>query len=122
MIKLTVRELLDATQTGAFGRFLAIPKPVPVSWANRKAGASADVELKAFTERKQGLLKEHKATLPEGATEYQFPDGEREKFVSSVDELLAQTVDIEAVPVKVTDLRGDLSESDLTRLEKFITD
>lgn len=122
MIKLTVKELLEVTQTGAFGRFLAIPKPVAVSWVNRKAGPSADAELKAFDERKQALLKEHGGTLPEGGNEYVFPDGAREKFVHAMDELLAQAVDVDAVPVKVTDLRGDLSEADLSRLEKFIAE
>jgi hypothetical protein len=122
MIKLTVRELLEVTQTGAFGRFLAIPKPVAVSWANRKAGSSADAELKAFDERKQALLKEYGATLPDGAREYAFPEGAKEKFIPAMDELLAQAVDIEAQPVKVSDLRGDLSEADLSRLEKFVTD
>lgn len=121
MIKLTVRELLEATQTGAFGRFLAVPKPVSVSWANRKAGTSADAELKAFDERKQALLKEHGATLPDGAREYVFPDGAKEKYILAMDELLAQTVEVDASAVKVSDLRGDLSEADLSGLEKFVT-
>jgi hypothetical protein len=122
MVKLTVKELLEVTQTGAFGRFLAIPKPVAVAWANRKAGPSVDVELKAYSDRRDALLKEHGAVLPEGAVEYQFPGGGLEKFNAAMADLWAQSVEVDAIPVKVTDLRGDLSESDLLRLEKLISE
>lgn len=122
MIQITVRELVEVARSGAFGRFLAMPKPVAVSWANRKAGSSADAELRAFDERKQSLLKEHGATVTDGAREYSFPDGERDKYVAKMDELLAQAVEINATPVKLSDLRGDLSESDVIMLEKFIAE
>lgn len=122
MIQLTVEELLESTQTGAFARFLAVPKPVAISWANRRAGKSADAELTAFSEGQDALIKEHGGTLPDGANEYVFPEGEKEKFLAAKAKLLSQVVDIDAVPVKVADLRGNLSELDLARLEKFITE
>lgn len=121
MLQLTVRELLEATQTGALGRLLSLPKPVPVAWANRKAAQSADNELRLFNERKSALVKECGGELPDGAREYEFPSKEaKARYVSAMDELLAQSVDIDAVKLQLSDLRGDLSESDLVRLERLI--
>lgn len=119
-ITMDLKELVALAQTGALGRFLATPKPVKVGWENRKLGPTADTELKAYNDRRLELLKDAGATLPEGSNEYVFPEGGREKFQVAYEELLAQSVELPGSPVAVTDLKGDLSESDLVLLEKFI--
>ena len=122
MIKLTVKQLVEATQSGALGRFLTLDKPIKVAWANRKQGPAATDELKLYDERRTALLKQH-GTLSEGAKEYTFADGEGEKFQSAHAELIAQTVELPGEPVKLADLgAGRLSEIDLSVLEAFLTE
>lgn len=122
-ITLTIGELVSLAQTGVLAKFLTTPKPIKIGWENRKIGPTADTELKAYNDKRLELLKEVGATLPEGAKEYVFPGTEAlEKFKIELNELLAQTVDLPGMPVNFSDLKGDLSESDLNLLEKFIKD
>jgi hypothetical protein len=122
MIKLTVQQLVEAVQSGALGRLLALDKPIKVAWANRKQGTAATEELKSYDERRMALLKAH-GTLAEGATQYTFADGEADKFQAGHAELIAQTVELPGEPVKLADLgAGRLSEMDLSLLEAFLTE
>lgn len=119
-ITITVGELVTLAQTGALGRFLSTPKPVKIGWENRKLGPTADAELKSYNDKRLELLKDVGATVPEGAREYSFPEGAREKFQTAHAELLEQSLELPASPVAITDLKGDLSENDLALLEKFL--
>ena len=122
MIKLTVKQLVEAVQSGALGRLLALDKPIKVAWANRKQGTSANDEIKAYDERRMVILKQH-GTLAEGAKEYTFAEGEAEKFAAAHMELIQQTVELPGEPVKLADLgAGRLSEIDLSALEPFLTE
>jgi hypothetical protein len=93
MINLTVRQLLDVgsrygDKMSAMAEFLALQKPVAVAWKNR------------------GMLR----SLERALKDYQAADK------TDMLALLAQEIEIEGDPVRIDDMRGDLSEQALSLL------
>ena len=133
MLKLTVRQLVDASNSGALRRYLNLEKPMTIAWKNRKQIAACDEELKLFGEKQVALAEKHGTKDPEKPNVFVFDVGVelkpgeigpgRKAFTAAMEELLAQPVDtIPGDPVSVQILGGKLSESDLVFLEPFLTD
>ena len=133
MLKLTVRQLVDASNAGALGRYLHLEKPMTISWKNRKQIAACDEELKLFQEKQLALAEKHGTKDPEKPNTFKFDVGtelkpeeigpQRKAFIAAMEELLNQPVDtIPGEPVSVQVLGGKLSEADMLLLEPFLTD
>lgn len=142
MIKLTVKQLLDAAGNGANGalnRYFTLEKPVAVAWKNRKQLEACNAEIKLFHERRIALCEKYGKKNPK-TNNYEFdvpetestespppppatPGPQRKLFDLAMEELNAQAVDtIPGEPVSVSTLTGVLSEADGLLLEPFLTD
>jgi hypothetical protein len=133
MLKLTVRQLVDASNSGALRRYLTLEKPMTVAWKNRKQISACDEELKLFQERQLALAEKYGTKDPEKPNVFTFDLGvelkpgengpQRAAFNDAFNELLNQPVDtIPGDPVSVSALDGKLSEADMMLLEPFLTD
>ena len=126
-IAMTVRQLLLATespagQPSALQKFFQCPKPTAVSWANRKLIASCNNEVKLYHEHRLDLCK-NLGTLDPKTNNYIFKDAPvLNLFTQELAALQDQTVELDGVKVKISDLGGSLSEIDLSLLEPFIVD
>jgi hypothetical protein len=129
MIKLTVKQLLAATEaspgrSSALQSFLQLPKPTQVSWANRKLIASCNEELKHYHEHRLELCKK-RGTLNPKTNRFDFETPAVEAlFNIDLAALQDQVIEpgLAGNPIKIADLGGALSEIDLALLEPFITD
>lgn len=122
-IKLTYRQLLEAANSGALQRFFGLRKTIGAAHRNRKLPAAIDEELKAFEAQRKALIETHSGALPEGATNYVFPDGELAAFERDFAELQVQELELPGEPVKVGELLdGGLLETDFARLDPFLVD
>jgi hypothetical protein len=133
MLKLTVRQLVEASNSGALDRYLRLEKPMTVAWKNRNQVAACDKELKLFGEKQLALAEKHGTKDPEKPNVFVFDVGaelkpgeigpQRKAFSEAMEELLGQPVDtIPGEQVSVQVLSGKLAETDLLLLEPFITD
>ena len=133
MLKLTVRQLIDVSNSGALRRYLALEKPMTIAWKNRSQIAACDKELKLFQEKQRDLAEKYGVKDPEKPNVFVFDVGvelkpgeigpQRKAFSEAMEELLNQPVDtIPGEPVSVQVLDSKLSESDLVFLEPFLTD
>ena len=131
MIKITVKQLVEAATSGALGRYLALEKPVSVSWKNRKQIPACNEEVKLYQEKQLALAEKYGTKDPEKPNVFKFdpelPPGQQgpqlKAFNAAMEELLAQAVDtIPGEPVSVSLLGGKLAETDLLLLEPFLTD
>jgi len=132
MIKLTVKQLLDASTTNlknpgagsALSRFFALDKPVAVAWKNRGQIKACTEEMRLYEERRVALCEQF-GSKDEGTGQFKFDDDGAKKFAEAIQELWKQDLDtIPGEPVKIESL-GDgnrLSESDLELLGAFLTD
>jgi hypothetical protein len=132
MIKITVKQLIDAGTMGALSRYFALEKPITVSWKNRKQVAACEEEInKHYNERRIDLCKKH-GRLDEKTKEYVFtgegvaPDA-KENFEADLKKLWAEEIDLPGEQVSVSVLKGTPkaplpNEADLRLLEPFLTD
>jgi len=136
MIKLTVKQLIDATtrkiplagtiqdgmvQNGsAIDRLYALEKPIHVAWANRKQAAACNEELKHYHEKRLALCEKH-GTKNEKLNIYEFdgcnsefsaksPGPQKKAFDAALVELWNQEIELPGRPIKIS----ELSSSDLT--------
>ena len=127
MIKLTVKQLVDAAtgnQSGsALSRFFALDKPVSVAWRNRGQIKACTEEMKLYEERRIALCDKH-GTKDETNGNYKFEGDSLNAFRSELEELGKQIVDIPGEPIKLSELGtgSRLSESDANLIEMFLTD
>ena len=132
MIKLTVKQLLDASSTNpkkpeegsALSRFFALGKPVAVAWKNRGQIKACTEEMKLYEERRVALCSQFGAK-DEGTGQFKFDDEGAKKFADALQELWKQDLDtIPGDPVKIgsLDQKNQLSESDIELLGAFLTD
>jgi hypothetical protein len=124
MIKLTVKQLIDAASSGALGRYFTLEKPVAVTWKNRKQVEACNAELKAYDEKRIELCKKH-GRLAENNTYVFTGEGldprAQANFDAEIQELWKQDVDsIPGDPVKIYSLKGSLTEVDASLLEPFL--
>jgi hypothetical protein len=133
MIKITVKQLIEASTSGALGRYLALEKPMTIAWKNRKQVSACNEEMKLYQEKQLALAEKYGTKDPEKPNVYLFDVGaelapgeggpQQKAFSAAMEELLAQPVDtIPGDPVSVQVLGGKLSETDLFYLEPFLTD
>lgn len=128
MIKITIKQLLDAGTSGALSRYFALDKPITVSWKNRKQVAACEEEInKHYNDRRLDLCKKY-GHLDEKTKEYVFV-GEgvaadaKENFKGDMAKLLAEEIDnFPGEPVSVSVISGSIREADLRLLEPFLTD
>lgn len=134
MIKLTVKQLVEASTSGALRRYLSIKKPIELAWKNRKQIATCDEELVLYTEKQKALAQEFGTPDKDNPNMFKFdvdanlapgeigPQGKA--FNEAFQALLAQTIDtIPGEPVPVSLVKNELvSEADLYLLEPFLTD
>jgi NAD-specific glutamate dehydrogenase len=120
MIKVTLKQLVEAAQSGAYGRFAAIRKTITAGHKNRKMPVAVQEELKQFDESRQKLITQCDGVLAEDKTSYTF-NGKAEEFAKGFEELLAQSVDLPGEPTKLADLLdGGLCEGDYALLEPWL--
>ena len=130
MIKVTLKQLVEAAQSGAYQRFTAIRKTITAGHKNRKVPAAVQEELKHFDEARKALVEKCGGVLSEDKTRYDFdeakPEGEgglskAEEFAKGFEELLAQTVELPGEAIKLADLLdGGLLEADYALLEPWL--
>lgn len=119
-VQVKVSELVNAMRSGALGRLLNCPKPVKVSWDNRHMVGSCNAEHQAFEDQRIALCKKW-GHIDEETHDYAFDTEEAvEGFKREYDVLTSQVVSLAGRRVKVSDLRGDMSEVDLCELEAFL--
>lgn len=130
MIKLTVKQLIDATtrkipingslqdgmaQNGsALDRLYALEKPIHVAWANRKQAAACNEELKHYHEKRLALcekfgVKNDKLNIFEfdGCnTEFsaKSPGPQKKAFDAALLELWSQEIELPGRPIKISEL------------------
>lgn len=114
MISITLGKFLTAASAKVPGElsplasFFALRKPVAVAWANRKMQEEMTVELASYREAVKRIAEEHKDDVSAGQ--------------AALDALLEQEVHFTGAPVKIGDLRGDLSEEDIAALGPFLAE
>jgi hypothetical protein len=122
MIKVTLKQLVEAAQSGAYARFAAIRKTITAGHKNRKVPAAVQEELKHFEEARKGLIEKCEGKLTEDGKQYTF-NGKAEEFVKGFEELVAQTVELPGDAIKLPDLLdGGLLEADYALLEPWLTE
>ena len=121
MIKVTVKQLVDAAQSGAYGRFANIRKTITAGHKNRKMPMAVLEELKHFETARAKIIEECEGKLSKDKTRYEFGEKAAE-FTQKFDELMAQPVDdLPGDAIKLADLLdGGLLESDYALLEPFL--
>jgi NAD-specific glutamate dehydrogenase len=120
MIKVTLKQLVEAAQSGAYQRFTAIRKTITAGHKNRKVPAAVQEELKHFDEARKALVEKCGGVLSEDKTHYDFAE-KGEEFAKGFEELLAQTVELPGEPIKLADLLdGGLLEADYAMLEPWL--
>ena len=120
MIKVTLKQLVEAAQSGAYQRFTAIRKTITAGHKNRKVPAAVQEELKHFDEARKALVEKCGGVLSEDKTRYDFGD-KSEEFAKGFEELLAQTVELPGEAIKLADLLdGGLLEADYALLEPWL--
>ena len=120
MIKVTLKQLVEAAQSGAYQRFTAIRKTITAGHKNRKMPAAVQEELKHFDEARKALVEKCGGVLSEDKTHYDFAE-KGEEFAKGFEELLAQTVELPGEAIKLADLLdGGLLETDYTLLEPWL--
>jgi len=106
MLKLTLKQFVEAGRSGALLRFLECPKPAAVAFRNRKMPAACDEIAKSFNASQEALRK-------------RFPDVP--EFERELDMVLAEPIELPGEPVKLADLAdGKFLERDLDMLETFV--
>jgi hypothetical protein len=124
-ITLTVRQLVAAldrspTHQSALQTFFQLPKPIAVSWANRKLIVSCNEGLKLYHEHRLALC-DKRGTLNPKTNNFDFETPEvRALFEQELSVLQGQTIELEGTPVTISDLGGSLSDIDLALLEPFL--
>jgi hypothetical protein len=131
MIKLTVKQLLDASATNpanpgagsALSRFFALDKPIAVAWKNRGQIKACTEAMRLYEEKRVALCEKY-GKKNEGETQFKFDGGGAKAFSEELQELWKQEIDdLPGEPVKISSLpEGLLSESDLYLIEAFLTD
>lgn len=127
MIKLTVKQLVDAAtgnQAGsALSRFFALEKPVAVAWRNRSQIKACTEEMKLYEERRIALCEKH-GKKDEKTGNYRFEGEGLKDFTAALEELNKQPVEIPGEPIKISELAlgSRLSESDAHLIEMFLAD
>jgi|WetSurMetagenome_2_1015567.scaffolds.fasta_scaffold14382_1 hypothetical protein len=119
-IKVKVSDFVSAMRGGALSRFLGVPKPVMVAWENRHLVGACNAEYRSVEEQRIDLCKKW-GRLDEESKDYVFDTPESEAgFRQDYQVLCDQIVSLPGRPVRLADLRGDLSETDLEVLEDFL--
>jgi NAD-specific glutamate dehydrogenase len=122
MIKVTVKQLVEATQSGAYARFASIRKTITAGHKNRKMPTAVQEELKHFETARKALIEKCEGVMSEDKTRYEFAE-KGEDFAKGFEELLAQTVELPGEAIKLADLLdGGLLEGDYNLLEPFLTE
>jgi len=134
-IKITVKQLAAAAQSGALARFFALDRPVQTAWKNRKQGTVVDEELKLYNEKLLALCKKYGTQRPENPNVYEFDVGnaevkpgeagpQKKLFEAEREALESQVVDtIPGDPVRVSEISGSLKVTDCELLENtFLID
>ena len=122
MIKVTLKQLVESAQSGAYARFAAIRKTITAGHKNRKVPAAVQEELKHFDEARKALVEKCGGVLSEDKSRYEFAE-KAEEFAKGVEELLAQTVELPGEAIKLADLLdGGLLEADYEPLVPFLTE
>ena len=136
MIKLTVKQLLDATARkvplngsledgmvkngSALDRLYALDKPIHVAWANRKQAAACNEELKHYHEKRLALCEKF-GVKNETLNVFEFdgcnsefsaksPGPQKLAFDAALIELWNQEIELPGRPIKIF----ELADSELT--------
>lgn len=137
MITISLRQLVQLSESRLLNKFFALDPPVAVAWTNRKQPTFINEVLKSYDEQRLALCQRFGVKNPTTGN-YHFdvaledvekqplntpPGPNRLAFNAALDELLNQVVsDIPGNPVKVSELSGHLNTLECVALEPFLTD
>lgn len=135
MISITVKKLVELAETQVLTKFYNLDKPVNVAWKNRHQPKVCNEALKDYTDKRLALCEQYGKKDP-ASNNYFFdvdddlkplpgvpvPGPQRRAFDEALAELKEQTVELPGDPVKVTALKGSLTDIECEMLEPFITD
>ena len=118
-MSLKLSQLVSAAP--ALLRLSAQPVKARIAFHLSKVMRLVEPELKAYDEARIKLLKELGKPKADHPEQYEFLDGNAEKFVMELNELLAQEVALEFKPLPFADIEQlEISASDVIALDWLI--